>query len=124
MAHPVDPRALSRCRTFEQIDTCLTAPLHGFQDAWDYYARSSCRQFLGSIHTPTLIIHALDDPFMTPAAVPDADELSPATRLELSPTGGHCGFVEGTVPLRPRYWLDKRLPEFILSHIDSDTGSG
>jgi len=123
MPHPVDPDTLSRCRTFEQIDTCLTAPLHGFQDAWDYYARSSCRQFLASIHTPTLIVHALDDPFMTPGAVPDASELSPAIRLELSGHGGHCGFVAGTLPWRPRYWLDKRLPEFILSQI-ADTASG
>lgn len=113
MEHPVAAQALSRCRTFVQIDTCLTAPLHGFEDAWDYYNRSSCRQFLGAIETPTLIIHALDDPFMTPSAVPDAAELSPAIRLELSRCGGHCGFVEGAVPFRPRYWLDRRLPAFI-----------
>ncbi|MFW6201537.1 MAG: hypothetical protein ACOC8B_03100, partial [Gemmatimonadota bacterium] len=105
MAHPVDRGVLSRCRTFEQIDTYLTAPLHGFRDARDYYARSSCRQFLGSIRTPTLIIHALDDPFMTPAAVPGPDELSPAITMALSRSGGHCGFVGGATPLRPRYWL-------------------
>jgi uncharacterized protein len=108
---------LSSCRTFEQIDSCLTAPLHGFRDARDYYARNSCRQFLKTIHTPTLIIHALDDPFMTPSAVPGPDELSPTVRLEVSRRGGHCGFVEGRTPFRPRYWLDQRVPEFILSRI-------
>lgn len=112
MDHPVNPATLSRCRTFEEIDTCLTAPLHGFRDATDYYSRSSCRQSLHGIRTPTLIIHARDDPFMTPAAVPEEDELSSTTRLELTRAGGHCGFVAGN-PLRPRYWLDERIPSFI-----------
>lgn len=121
MPHPVDPRTLSKCRTFEEIDTCLTAPLHGFRDARDYYARNSCRQFLDAIRTPTLIIHALDDPFLTPAAVPDAAELAPDVKLELSRHGGHCGFVAGPTPLQPRYWLDERLPAFILSRMARDT---
>lgn len=123
MPHPVDRRALSRCRTFEQIDTCLTAPLHGFRDARDYYARSSCRRFLGSIRTPTLIVHSLDDPFMTPAAVPGEEELSSAVTMELSRRGGHCGFVAGATPFQPRYWLDRRLPEFIRSRMGNDTGT-
>ncbi len=123
MPHPVDRRALSRCRTFEEIDTCLTAPLHGFRDARDYYARSSCRRFLASIHTPTLIVHSLDDPFMTPAAVPGEEELSSAVTMELSPRGGHCGFVAGATPFQPRYWLDRRLPEFIRSRMGNDTGT-
>lgn len=122
MPHPVDPRALSRCRTFEQIDTCLTAPLHGFRDARDYYARNSCRQFLGAIRTPTLIVHALDDPFLTPNALPGASELSPDVTMEVSRQGGHCGFVTGSLPFRPRYWLDQRLPDFILSRLAIDAG--
>lgn len=115
MDYPIDPEALSKCRTFEEIDTRLTAPLHGFADARDYYNQSSCRRFLGSISTPTLIVHARDDPFMTPAAIPAAGELSPTTRLELSDRGGHCGFVTGS-PWRPAYWLDERIPAFIAGH--------
>jgi len=115
MDHPTDSRELARCRTFEEIDTCLTAPLHGFRDARDYYQRSSSRQFLGAVVTPTLILHALDDPFMTPAAIPEPAELSPCVRLELSRHGGHCGFIAGSIPLRPRYWLEERIPAFIAS---------
>lgn len=115
MPHPVDPRELSGCRTFEQIDTCLTAPLHGFADARDYYERSSCRQFLAGISKPALIVHSRDDPFLTLAAIPRAEELSPSTTLELSGTGGHCGFVGGAMPFRPHYWLDRRIPGFILA---------
>jgi hypothetical protein len=114
MAYPVDADALAACRTFAQIDTCLTAPLHGFRDAWDYYARSSSRQFLPGIRTPSLVLHACDDPFLTPEAVPGANELPPDVTLELSEHGGHCGFVAGSLPLRPRYWLDHRIPAQIL----------
>lgn len=112
MALPVDLEAVAACRTFVEIDTCLTAPLHGFRDARDYYERSSCRQFLGAIQTPTLIVHARDDPFMAPSGIPTAGELSSTVRLELSARGGHCGFVAGA-PWRPRYWLDERVPAFI-----------
>lgn len=120
MPYPIDELALSRCRTFEEIDTCLTAPLHGFLDAHDYYRRSSARQFLQTIQTPTLIIHARDDPFMTPAVIPAPGELSSSTRLELSKSGGHCGFVSGLSPFKPRYWLDHRIPEFIESRLAHD----
>lgn len=115
MAYPVDSRELGRCKTFVEIDNCLTAPLHGFRDARDYYARSSARQFLGSIRIPTLILQAEDDPFLAPVAIPGDDELSPQVRLELSANGGHCGFLSGSMPLWPRYWLDERIPGFMQS---------
>lgn len=123
MPHPVEEQSLAKCRTFEQIDTCLTAPLHGFRDARDYYERNSCRQFLGAIRTPTLIIHALDDPFMTPDAVPGPGELPADVRMELSRHGGHCGFVAGPTPFRPRYWLDRRLPDYLRSRMACDSGA-
>ena len=120
MPYPVEDLTLSKCSTFEEIDTCLTAPLHGFLDARDYYQRSSCRPFLSEIRTPTLIVHARDDPFMTPAAIPEPHELSGSVQLELSHTGGHCGFVAGLSPLQPRYWLDRRIPDFIESRMEHD----
>jgi len=112
MAHPVDSRELAACRTFEKIDNCLTAPLHGFRDARDYYERSSCRPFLGSIRVPTLILHARDDPFLTPTAVPRAEELASPVRLELSKHGGHCGFIED---LRLTSALDRYATDFFVS---------
>ncbi|MGA8258621.1 MAG: hydrolase [Arenicellales bacterium] len=122
MPHPIEDLVLSRCSTFEEIDTCLTAPLHGFLDAHDYYERSSCRPFLHRITTQTLILHARDDPFMTPEVIPGPHELSASIRLELSRSGGHCGFVSGPSPLRPHYWLDRRIPDFIESHMKHDGG--
>ncbi|WP_340680824.1 hydrolase, partial [Paraglaciecola sp.] len=53
---------LSTIKTFRDFDQNITAPLHGFKDANDYYQRCSALPFLRKIKTPTLIIHAKDDP--------------------------------------------------------------
>lgn len=110
---PIDLSGLSTWTTFRHFDHHVTAPLHGFAGVVDYYAKSSSRQFLPGIRTPTLILHARDDPFMTPAVLPEERELSDTTRLEISERGGHVGFVGGKLPARPVYWLEERVPEFL-----------
>lgn len=99
---------------FWKIDNQFTAPVHGFKDVHDYYEKNSSRQFLRSVCTPTQIIYALDDPFFTPEVLPTEDELSNSVTLELANHGGHVGFIEGSVPFRPHFWLDSRIPELIL----------
>lgn len=94
--------------TLRQFDELVTAPLHGFASADDYYQRCSGLPLLGTIGIPTLIIHAADDPFMSEAVIPAAHALSPTVRYELSRCGGHVGFMYGT-PWRPRYWLEERV---------------
>jgi hypothetical protein len=106
------PEGIARLKSFYDFDEHVTAPLHGFAGADDYYARSSSRQYLAGIEIPTLIVHARDDPFMTPNAIPRTDELSRQVRLELSERGGHVGFVGGAVPGRPEYWLERRIPGY------------
>jgi uncharacterized protein len=110
---------LEAMKDFFDFDDQVTAPLNGFAGADDYYARSSCRPFLRHIQTPTLILHALDDPFMFPHSVPRPDELGPGIRLELCRQGGHVGFVAGSLPWRPDYWLDGRLVEFLVNLRDN-----
>ncbi len=110
---PFDGSILAGLKTFRQFDEHVTAPLHGFTGAEDYYTRSSCRQFLKGIAVPTLILHARDDPFTTEDAIPAARELSPFITLELYAHGGHVGFVTGALPWRARYWLEERIPEFL-----------
>jgi predicted alpha/beta-fold hydrolase len=100
---------LDAIRDFNAFDDRVTAPLNGFAGVFDYYQRASCRQYLPNIHTPTLIIQAADDPFLFPASLPFAHELGPGVTLELSPKGGHVGFVAGRWPWRPRYWLEERI---------------
>ena len=102
---------IDRLDTFWLFDDQVTAPLHGFRDVHDYYARCSSRQFLARIRKPTLIVHAADDPFMFPDTAPTAGELSDRVTLELSRHGGHVGFVGGR--WRPRYWLEPRILRFL-----------
>ncbi len=119
---PIDLDRLRRVRLFHEFDNLVTAPLHGFRNADHYYEAASVRPHLHRLRCPTLILHALDDPFMTPAVVPKAHELSPSIRLEISPHGGHIGFVEGKTPWRARYWLEDRIPRFLLETIGSADG--
>jgi predicted alpha/beta-fold hydrolase len=95
------------------FDDRITAPLNSFSGADDYYARCSCRQFLHRIDTPTLIIHARDDPFMFERTAPRQEELGPGVCLELTARGGHVGFVSGSLPWRPRYWLETRIIDYL-----------
>lgn len=108
---------LSSVKSFWQYDDRVVAKLHGFKDVHDYYLRSSSRQFLKKIEVPTLLIQAIDDPFMTEAVLPGADELSPSVYLEITQGGGHVGFIGGNTPFKPRYWLDQRIPEFLKEHL-------
>lgn len=103
---------ISDIESFWQYDDRVVARLHHFKDVHDYYLRSSSRQFLKSIAITTLLIQALDDPFMTEEVLPNLDELSPTIQLEITQGGGHVGFIGGYIPFKPSYWLDQRIPEF------------
>ena len=113
--HELPPlRALTHFRAF---DDAITAPLHGFADASDYYQKASCRPYLRAIEVPTLLIHAADDPFFLKTSLPDPDELSPAIQFELSTHGGHVGFIAGGWPWAPRFWLEARLGRFLSPYM-------
>jgi uncharacterized protein len=82
---------LEAIRTFREFDDRFTAPLHGFRDAADYWARSSSRGFLPRIRIPTLLVNALNDPFLGPRCHPHG-EAGPLVRVESPRRGGHVGF--------------------------------
>ena len=107
------PSDLCSLKTLMAFDDCITAPLHGFKNAKAYYAESSSRQYLSAIKTPTLIVHALDDPFMTPDVVPEEKELSSDVILELSQNGGHVGFVTEHNRNQVTSWLEQRVADFL-----------
>ena len=113
----VDIRAALRARTFAAYDRLVTAPLHGFADEEDYWRRSSSGPYVARIRRPTLLISALDDPFIPPASLPDPRLLPPAVRAEFVPRGGHVGFVEGR-PWRATSWAERRAVDFLASVLD------
>lgn len=106
---------LASVHCFWTFDDRITAPIHGFSHVHEYYRTASSRQYLCKITTPTLILHSLDDPFMTPKVLPANNELSTNVTLELSKKGGHVGFIGGKSPMKPMYWLEQRIPEYLQS---------
>ena len=80
---PINLSKIDRLRSLWKFDEEVTAPLHGFESAKEYYRKSSAGQYLKKIRTETLIIHALDDPFMTPEVIPPSSAISPFIAMEL-----------------------------------------
>jgi hypothetical protein len=104
---------VDRLRTFYEFDDQVTAALHGFSGADDYYQRCSSRQYIPRIRVPTLILHARDDPFMFTDTAPAAGELPSMVSLELPAAGGHVGFVGGAWPWRADYYIERRVSEWM-----------
>ncbi|UCG89465.1 MAG: hydrolase [Gemmatimonadota bacterium] len=109
----IDLAGTAAARTFREFDDAVIVPIHGFEDAEDYYRRSSSAQFLESITTATLLIHSLDDPFLPAASVPTGiTEENPHVQAEFTRRGGHVGFVSGH-PWAPLFWGERRAAEFL-----------
>ena len=108
----LDLTGLDRIRGFHEFDDRFTAPLHGFRDAEDYWARNSCRPFLPAIRIPTLLVNALNDPFLGPACYPREEAAASAVfHFETPETGGHVGFP--TFGLAVEYASEIRAAEFL-----------
>ncbi|NVK55847.1 MAG: hydrolase [Alteromonadaceae bacterium] len=112
----ISEREVKDIHTFWQFDERITAPLHGFADANDYYEKCSAYFYMKAIHSPTLVIHALDDPFMNHTIVPPESELGSQVTIELSETGGHVGFMGGT-PRQPQVWLQQRVKRYFADFL-------
>jgi len=118
-----DARKVARARNLYEFDELVTAPLHGFASADDYWTRASSKAELRRIELPTLLVHARDDPFLPAFHLPRQDEVSPCVTLEYPNGGGHAGFVTGAFPGRLE-WLPMRLLEFFESCLAGvDAGS-
>lgn len=113
----LDLDAVRAVRTIRAFDELVTSPLNGFEDARDYYARCSSVGFLERIEVPTLLLHAADDPFLPPEAIPArAAAANPDVTLDLVSAGGHVGFMTGT-PWAPRFWADERAADFLAASL-------
>jgi predicted alpha/beta-fold hydrolase len=107
---------LERIATLRQFDDQITARYSGFRGADDYYYRASSSRLAAQISVPTLILHALDDPFIR--MLPSTRETLLANRrVELieAAHGGHCAFLASRASGYDGYWAEKRLLGFLLS---------
>lgn len=113
--------ALRRARNIYEFDDAVTAPVHGFADARDYYAKSSALRWLHAIDRPTLLLSARDDPFLPSEVLREVEavaERNSCLHVEFTERGGHVGFVEGRVPGRARYYAEWRACEFLASELE------
>jgi hypothetical protein len=113
----VDVATVLAARSFHQFDDAITAPLHGFDGAADYYRRSSSAGYVDRIRVPTRVIHARDDPFLPAAAIPErALAANPCLEVTLTDSGGHVGFVTGSV-WAPVFWAEREAARFVAGKL-------
>jgi predicted alpha/beta-fold hydrolase len=118
----LDDAALAHATTFAEYDELVTAPTHGFASRDDYYQRCSAGRFLAGIRRPYLAVSAADDPLVPAESLPvAAAEANPAVRLLVTPHGGHTGFVDGT-PLRPGFWAERIVADFLAGLAGATSG--
>ncbi|HHG86743.1 MAG TPA: alpha/beta fold hydrolase [Bacteroidetes bacterium] len=114
---PFSKADIRRARNFVDYDNMYTAPSHGFRDAEDYWTQSASAQFIPAIQLPTLIINALNDPFLPEVCYPYAEVASNAhVTLETPKYGGHVGFVSDLRMQRP-FWQEKKILDFFAGHL-------
>ena len=117
---PVNLAAARHARTLWSFDDAMTAPLHGFRDAAQYYASASSLGFLHRIRCPALLLSAMDDPFVPPSVLDDVREVAggnPMIVCDFPARGGHVGFVGGAWPWRPVYFAERRLVAWLADQI-------
>jgi predicted alpha/beta-fold hydrolase len=108
--HPgiFDERRMTAASNLYEFDDVVTAPLHGFAGAEDYWRRASSKPWLAGIRLPTLVLNARNDPFLPAQALPTASQVAASVQLEFPRQGGHVGFVTGSLPGQLD-WLPQRI---------------
>ncbi len=109
----ISATGFEKIKTFREFDNRYTAPLHGFTDADDFYTRASSGPYIQSIEIPTLIVNALNDPFLPNACYPvEIAKEHTQVYLEMPARGGHVGF---SLPGASESWMERRAYEFVES---------
>ena len=107
-----DANRVQAATTLREFDDVVTAPLHGYANADEYWLRASSKPGLIHISVPTLIINAKNDPFLPSSALPDQQEVSTAVTLHYPEQGGHVGFHSGPFPGNVD-WLPKHVLNYL-----------
>ncbi|MGB0560728.1 MAG: YheT family hydrolase [Spirulinaceae cyanobacterium] len=114
--HPelLDPQVIPTIQRLSEFDEWVTAPLHGFASAQDYWQKSSSLQFLPQIQRPTLLINAQDDPFFPGHFLPYSQvEQNPYLTALFPESGGHSAFIDEGYPYRLKFWSHRQAIAFL-----------
>lgn len=106
-------------RSLREFDDRITALYSGFTSADDYYDRAGAARVLDRIAVPSLVLHALDDPFVRLSAeTRDKINANPNITLMESENGGHCAFLAQADEALgyDGYWAEHTLLRFLLAH--------
>jgi len=114
--HPglFDRDQLAAARTLFEFDNVFTAPLHGFKDTHDYWARASAKPHLARIRIPALVLNARNDPFVPAASLPQQQDVGRFVTLWQPAQGGHVGFPAGRFPSQVQ-----AMPQAVSSWLDA-----
>ncbi|MDP3223622.1 MAG: alpha/beta fold hydrolase [Rubrivivax sp.] len=110
-----DRDKLAAARNLFEFDNVFTAPLHGYRDTPDYWARASAKPHLAQIRIPALVLNALNDPFVPAASLPSAAEVGRFVTLWQPAQGGHVGFPQGGYPSNVLA-MPQAVSDWLLAH--------
>jgi len=108
--------ALLAARDLYAFDNVFTAPLHGFKNTEDYWARASAKPHLHTIRIPALVVNARNDPFVPSWCLPSQGEVGACVTLWQPRQGGHVGFPKGAPPGHVRAMPDE-VGAWLTQHI-------
>jgi predicted alpha/beta-fold hydrolase len=113
-----DTTGLNRIRKLREFDERYTSVGGGYSSVEDYYERASSFRLIRHIRTPTLMIHAQDDPFVPFQPFRDPSIAENPYVIFLAPEhGGHVGFISADTNREDRFWMENRVVEFCkLAH--------
>ena len=114
---------LGPIRSLRDFDDKIVARYCGFRDADDYYYRAAGARVVDRIAVPTLILLALDDPFI---------RLTPETRAMIlanpniqfveTAHGGHCAYL-GSGAGNDIHWAESTIVRYLTQHTGILNGS-
>jgi len=108
--------ALLAARNLYEFDNVVTAPIHGFKNTEDYWARASSKPHMNSIGVPALALNAINDPFVPAWSLPKPREVSASVTLWQPQEGGHVGFPSAPFPGHVRA-MPEAVAEFFTAHL-------
>jgi len=121
----IDINKLRSVTTQAEYENVYTAPIYGFKDYVDYYAKTECDRFIDSISVPTLVVNSIDDPFFPPDSIPNENIHRPLN-IARTQHGGHLGFMFHRIKARSKHmenasWMPTELARFISHAYDKTT---